>query len=164
LGSAYKSGFKEAFSRGAKQILTMDADLSHDPIEIPRMLAKLKKFDVIVGSRHIKGGKIIGFGPWRNFLSASAQWLCRGFLGISVKDSTSAFRAYKVAPLKAIEPYTIKSQGYSFLIEVIYRCQKRGFKISENPITYEARKRGKSKISQVEILKALATVARLKFA
>ena len=163
LGSAYKDGFKEALTHGVQMVVTMDADLSHDPKEIPKIIKKLKKHDVVVGSRHIRGGKIVGFNIWRHLLSRGAQWLSTTVVGISVGDSTSAFRGYRSKVLKAVKPHTIKSEGYSFLIELIYRCQKKGFKITEIPITYINRTKGKSKISQAEILKALLTIFKLKF-
>lgn len=163
LGSAYKVGFKNAAREGAERIVTMDADFSHNPKKIPRMLKKLGSWDVVVGSRHIKGGKIVGFNIWRHLLSRGAQWLSMYIAGIYVHDSTSAFRAYKREVLESANPDTIKSEGYSFLIELIYRSQKKGFKITEIPITYINRTKGKSKIDKAEILKALATIARLKF-
>lgn len=163
LGSAYKDGFRKAMKDGAKIFVTMDADLSHNPKGIPEMLQKLKRNDVVVGSRHIKGGKIVGFSVFRHTLSYGAQWLSMNIAGITVHDSTSSFRAYKREVIVKVNPQTIKSEGYSFLIELIYRGQKKGYKITEIPITYVNRTRGKSKISQTEILKALATIFRLKF-
>ena len=163
LGSAYKDGFKTAFKESAKTIITMDADLSHDPKVIPKLLGELKTADVVIGSRYIEGGGIVGFPLWRLALSTIAQGFCKFLLGIKVHDSTTAFRAYKAKVIKAINPDSIKSEGYSFLIEVVFRSQKHGFKISEIPIIFKARELGKSKVSQSEILKALFTVFRLKF-
>ena len=163
LGSAYKEGFKTALKEGAQTIITMDADLSHDPNAIPSMLGELKDNDLVIGSRYVEGGGIVGFPLWRLALSSIAQGLCRFFLGIMVSDSTTAFRAYKAKVIKSIKPDSIKSEGYSFLIEVVFRSQKAGFKIIEVPIIFRARELGKSKVSQSEIFKALATVFRLKF-
>ena len=163
LGSAYKEGFKTALKEGAQTIITMDADLSHDPNAIPSMLGELKDNDLVIGSRYVEGGGIVGFPLWRLALSSIAQALCRFFLGIKVHDSTTAFRAYKAKIIKAIKPDSIKSEGYSFLIEVVFRSQKAGLKVSEVPIIFKARELGKSKVSQSEILKALFTVFRLKF-
>lgn len=163
LGSAYKEGFRIALRQNASVILTMDADLSHDPNTIPELLSELKESDLVIGSRYVEGGGIVGFPLWRLALSSVAQALCRFFLGIKVYDSTSAFRVYKAKVIKAIKPDSIKSEGYSFLIEVVFRTQKHGFKIKEVPIIFKARELGKSKVSQSEILKALATVLRLKF-
>ena len=163
LGSAYKVGFKKALKEGARVIITMDADLSHDPSAIPTLLSGLRRADLVIGSRYVEGGGIVGFPLWRLALSSIAQALCRFFLGIMVSDSTTAFRAYKAKVIKSIKPDSIKSEGYSFLIEVVFRSQKAGFKIIEVPIIFRARELGKSKVSQSEIFKALATVFRLKF-
>ena len=163
LGTAHKDGFKLAASHEAKVIITMDADLSHDPSVIPQMLNKLKSSDLVIGSRYVEGGGIVGFPLWRLALSSIAQGLCRFFLRIKVHDSTTAYRAYKKDALEKIKPETIKSDGYSYLIEVVYRAQKERLSVFETPIIFKAREKGKSKVSQAEILKALVTVFRLKF-
>ncbi len=162
LGTAYIAGYKKAFEIKADVIITMDADLSHTPEKIPQMLSKIPEVDVVIGSRHINGGRIIGFDWFRTLLSASAQAFARYWLGLPTHDSTSGFRAYKAKVLKDIKPETIRSQGYSFLIEAIYRAHKNGFKIAEVPITFEVRRKGKSKLSEKEIYRALETVIRLK--
>lgn len=162
LGSAYKRGFKEAINKKAEVVVTMDADLSHDPKDIPKMLKILRDKDVVIGSRFIDGGGIVGFTIWRRLLSGAAQGLCRFFLRLKVYDSTSGFRAYKTKVLNNIKVSKIKSEGYSYLIEAIIRCQKKDFKIAEIPIIYLNRTRGKSKISEAEIFKAVLTVIRLK--
>lgn len=162
LGSAYKEGFRIALRQNASVILTMDADLSHDPNAIPDMLGELKESDLVIGSRYVEGGGIVGFPLWRLALSSIAQALCRFFLGIKVYDSTSAFRVYKTKVIKSIKPDSIRSEGYSFLIEVVFRTQKAGFKIKEVPIIFKARELGKSKVSQSEIYKAFLTVLRLR--
>ena len=164
LGSAYKVGFNKALSQETDVIVTMDADLSHDPNTIPTMLGELKKADMVIGSRYVEGGGIVGFPLWRLTLSTIAQGLCKFFLGIKVSDSTTAFRVYKAKVLKIIKPDSIKSEGYSFLIEVVFRIQKADLKIREVPIIFKARELGKSKVSQSEIFKALFTVFRLIFA
>lgn len=163
LGTAHTDGFKIAASYVAKVIITMDADLSHEPSVIPQMLNKLKSSDLVIGSRYVEGGGIVGFPLWRLALSSIAQALCRFLLRIKVHDSTSAYRAYKKDALKKIRPETIKSDGYSYLIEVVYRAQKERLRVFEIPIIFKAREKGKSKVSQAEIAKALATVFRLKF-
>jgi glycosyltransferase involved in cell wall biosynthesis len=161
LGSAYKAGFEKVFSDGYNFVVTMDADLSHNPKVIPNMLTKLKKFDMVIGSRYVPGGKIIGFGIGRTLLSSLAQMINKRLLGINISDSTSGFRAYRVKSLKKIKPFEIKSEGYSYLIEAIYKLQNMGFTIGEVPIVFTVRRLGKSKISQMEIFKAIKTVARL---
>ena len=162
LGTAYISGFKHAFKKGCDAVVTMDADLSHSPKVIPLMLEKLKDCDVVIGSRYVPGGKIIGFNAFRTYLSASAQIFSRYLLGLPTHDTSSGFRAYKKKVITRIKPSSIKSQGYSFLIEMIYRCHRASFKICEVPIVFAVRSKGKSKLSQDEIYKALLTVFRLK--
>ncbi len=163
LGSAYKAGFQEALELSSQVLITMDADFSHNPEVIPRMLRKIKNFDVVIGSRYVKGGKIYGFNVWRHILSGGAQALVRPILGICVRDSTSGFRAYKAEVLKKIRYKSIKSEGYSFLIEVVFLSQQKSLRFVEVPIVYRLRARGKSKLSQREIYKAALTVFRLYF-
>ena len=163
LGSAYKAGFQKALRLSNQVLITMDADFSHNPDVIPRMLTKIKNFDVVIGSRYVKGGKIHGFNVWRHILSGGAQALVKPILGICVRDSTSGFRAYKAEVLKKIRYKNIKSEGYSFLIEVIFLSQQKSFKFVEVPIVYKLRAKGKSKLSQWEIYKAVLTVLRLCF-
>ncbi|OGM25857.1 hypothetical protein A3D00_03075 [Candidatus Woesebacteria bacterium RIFCSPHIGHO2_02_FULL_38_9] len=162
LGTAYKEGFKKAIKTGADVFVTMDADLSHNPLVIPKLINLLKYCDVAIGSRYVVDGQIIGFNVWRKILSGVAQLLSRSLLGIKVKDSTSAYRAYKKNVINSIDLENIKSDGYSFLIEVIYRCLRKDYKVKEIPITFGLREGGVSKISKKEIYKSLVTIFRLK--
>lgn len=161
LGTAYITGFKKALEEGSDVIITMDADFSHDPLVIPKFLKLLKSSDLVIGSRYVKGGKIIGFDLGRILLSKFAQASCNYIVGIKIKDSTSAFRAYRKNVLKKIDFEKIKSDGYSFMIEVIYNAQRKNIKIKELPITYINRREGKSKVSESEIYKGLVTILRL---
>lgn len=163
LGSAYKAGIKKALKDGADAIFTMDADLSHDPKVIPDMLDKLKDIDLVIGSRYVNGGKIIGFDTFRSLLSGGAQFVARFILGIHTKDATSGFRVYRVKVLKGIKYHHIKSEGYSYLLEALFKAIKIGFSVTEVPIIFRVRKLGKSKLSQAEIYKAVGTVFKLKF-
>lgn len=161
LGTAYIAGFKKAFTLGADVVLTMDADLSHNPKVIPGMLKAIAINDVVIGSRHIKKGKIVGFDLFRTHLSGTAQFVSRQMLGMPIHDSTSGYRAYRKEVIEAIKIEEIRSQGYSFLIEAIYRCYNSGFRIKELPIVFYVRSKGKSKLSQNEIYKALLTTGRI---
>ena len=163
LGSAYKEGFKYAFSHGYDVVGTMDADFSHDPKFLPKMIAEIKNHDMVIGSRYVKGGNIIGFNFVRKLISGSAQFAASSILGLKVKDATSGYRIYKKEVLIRIEYYSILSQGYSYLIESLFLATKSGFKIGEVPIIYINRRIGSSKISSAEIFKALSTIARLTF-
>lgn len=161
LGTAHIAGIKCALSQGAQQILTMDADFSHHPRFIPDILAGLDHHDVVIGSRYVPGGSTKFCTAPRKALSRGANLFARSLLGLKAGDATAGFRGYRRAVLESIELDAIVSDGYSFLIEMLYRCQRKGWDIGEAPIVFENRQRGASKISKTEIFKALHTVGRL---
>lgn len=163
LGSAYLEGFKKALSLGADYIFEMDADFSHDPNDLPRMLEVAQDADLVIGSRKIAGGKIIGWNWWRKFMSNGAMWLSRLLLGLKVRDVTSGFRCFKRRVLKTIPLDEIKSNGYAFQEEMLYRTQKMGFTISEIPVTFIDRQEGKSKLSKKDIIEFFLIILKLKF-
>lgn len=163
LGSAYLTGFKKALSLGADYIFEMDADFSHDPDDIPRMLSAAQDADLVIGSRKIAGGKIIGWGWWRKFMSNGAMWLSRLLLGLKVRDVTAGFRCFKRRVLETIPLNEIKSNGYAFQEELLYRTQKMGFTISEIPVTFIDRQEGKSKLSKKDIFEFFLIITKLKF-
>ncbi len=162
LGSAYLEGFKKALSLGADYIFEMDADFSHDPDDIPRMLEAAQNADLIIGSRKIAGGKIIGWGWTRKFMSNGAMWLSRLLLGLKVRDVTSGFRCFKRRVLETIPLDEIKSNGYAFQEEMLYRTQKMGFTITEVPVTFIDRQEGKSKLSKKDIIEFFLIILKLK--
>ncbi len=162
LGSAYLEGFKKALSLGADYIFEMDADFSHDPDDIPRMLEAAQNSDLVLGSRKIAGGKIIGWGWTRKFISNGAMWLSRFLLGLKVHDVTSGFRCFKRRVLETIPLDEIKSNGYAFQEEMLYRAQKMGFTISEIPVTFIDRQEGKSKLSKKDIVEFFLIIFKLK--
>ena len=162
LGSAYLTGFKKALSLGADYIFEMDADFSHDPDDIPRMLEAAQNADLIIGSRKIAGGKIIGWGWTRKFMSNGAMWLSRLLLGLKVRDVTSGFRCFKRRVLETIPLDEIKSNGYAFQEEMLYRTQKMGFTITEVPVTFIDRQEGKSKLSKKDIIEFFLIILKLK--
>jgi dolichol-phosphate mannosyltransferase len=161
LGTAQIAGIKAALAGSAVHILTMDADFSHHPRYIPDLLAKLSECDVVIGSRYVAGGSTLYCTPPRKALSRGANRFARTMLGLHAADTTAGFRGYRRVVLESIASADIVSDGYSFLIEMIYRCQRHGWRIGEVPIVFENRQRGASKISKVEILKAMQTVLRL---
>ena len=162
LGTAYITGYKCAFEMGADFILTMDADFSHPPKDIPAMVARAAQADVVIGSRYVAGGAMISLWQ-RRLLSRLANALACWLLGLQARDVTAGFRLYRRAVLESVPLDRIFSSGYSFLIEMLYLVQQRGWRVAEVPITYRDRVSGQSKISQNEIFKALYTVARLTF-
>jgi dolichol-phosphate mannosyltransferase len=161
LGTAYVAGFRLALTLPVEQVLTMDADFSHNPARIPALVATTAEFDVVIGSRYVPGGSTQNWGLRRQFLSACANLTARLTLGLRAKDCTAGFRCYRRHVLEALDLEGIKSDGYSYLVEILYRCQRAGFRIGEQPIVFDNRRRGQSKISHREIYRAMLTVARL---
>jgi dolichol-phosphate mannosyltransferase len=163
LGTAHIAGMKAALAGDASAILTMDADFSHHPRYIPELLAALEQFDVVIGSRYVPGGGSLYCSMPRKALSRGANLFARTALSLQAGDATAGFRGYRRAVLEAIALDAIVSDGYSFLIEMLYRCQRKGWLVGEVPIVFENRQWGASKISKSEILKAMQTVVRLSW-
>ena len=163
LGSAYTAGFKSGLRQGYTFLCTMDADFSHDPALLPSLLTKAGQgYDLVIGSRYVAGGQIVGSTPARQWLSYSANWLAHTILGVNARDCTAGFRCYRYQVLETIDLDAIFSSGYSFLIEMAFYCQQAGFRIGEVPITFVNRRMGTSKISKNEIYKAFYTLIRLR--
>jgi len=163
LGTAYIAGFRHAFALAADRIITMDADFSHRPRYIPQLIARSREDDLVIGSRYVDGGGTRFCGLGRRLLSRGANVFARNILGLHAHDCTAGFRCYRRKVLEAIDLDKIFSDGYSFLIEMLYKCQARGFRVGEVPITFEDRRQGQSKISRQEIFKAAYTVIRLRW-
>lgn len=162
LGTAYLAGFARALTEGAQFILTMDADFSHHPRYIPAMVEMARGgFDLVIGSRYVPGGGTPDFPLQRVLLSHGANAFARAMLGLRAHDATAGFRCYRRVVLEALPLDQIFSNGYSFLIEMLYLVQQAGFRVGEVPIVFEDRRRGASKISRQEIVRALYTVLRL---
>lgn len=162
LGTAYIAGFKYALARGAERIVTMDADFSHHPRYVPAVVALAEHYDVGIGSRYVPGGGVgETWGVHRRWLSRGANLFARTLLGLKAHDCTAGFRCYRREVLQSVELDRIFSNGYSFLIELMFRCQRLGYTFGETPILFENRRQGSSKISQMEIYKAMLTVLRL---
>jgi hypothetical protein len=141
--------------------MTMDADFSHHPRYIPAMLDLSRERDLVIGSRYVPGGGTLHCTWKRKLLSQGANTFAKVMLGLRAKDCTAGFRCYRREVLQAIDLDSIRSNGYSFLIEMIFYVQRRQFSIGEVPIIFEDRRRGASKISKNEVLRALQTVQRL---
>ncbi len=163
LGTAYLTGFQRAFELGADFILTMDADFSHQPRYIPAMLARSADGDLIIGSRYVPGGGVLDSPFRRRLLSRMANAAAHLFLGLKARDVTAGFRLYRREALRSLPLDRIFSSGYSFLIEMLFLIEARGWRVSEVPIIFQDRARGESKISQNEIFKAGYTVLRLSW-
>lgn len=163
LGSAYISGFKKALGEDADYIFEMDADLSHDPDDIPRFLKEIKgDCDVVIGSRRIPEGGVENWSMIRNWMSKGAMWFSRVMLGLKTRDVTSGYRCYSRKVIESIDWEKIKGNGYSFQEETIYLCEKKGFKVKEIPILFRDRTYGHSKLSKREIIKFFITIVKLR--
>jgi glycosyltransferase involved in cell wall biosynthesis len=161
LGTAHIAGMKAALAGGAAHILTMDADFSHHPRYIPDLLSALTHYDVVIGSRYTSGGGTLHCTAPRKALSRGANLFARTVLSLHAGDATAGFRGYRRCVLESMALDEVVSNGYSFLIEMLFRCQRQGWHIGEVPIVFENRQRGASKISRTEIFRAMQTVGRL---
>lgn len=162
LGTAYISGFRFALDKiNAQRVMTMDADFSHNPRYIPAMIELSEQKDVVIGSRYVKGGGSLHCTWKRIWLSKIANFFARGLLGLKARDTTAGFRLYHRYVLESIPLEQIFSSGYSFLVEMLFMCQRRNWQIGEVPIIFEDRRKGKTKISRNEVIKAQYTVFRL---
>lgn len=161
LGTAYIAGFQRALELGAGYVMTMDADFSHNPRYIPDMIALAREKHVVIGSRYVPGGGSRNCTWKRVLLSRVANLVARALLGLKARDATAGFRLYHSEVLRSIPLTRIFSSGYSFLVEMLFMCQRRGWSIGEVPIIFEDRRKGKTKISRNEIFKAQYTVLRL---
>jgi len=156
IGTAYVDGFARALTDGAEVVLQMDADLSHTPESIPGLLERLAKADVVVGSRYIKGGGVKD--EWslrRRFLSFLGNLGIRIVVGLSVKDATSGFKAFRGEALRSLDLARFRCKGFAFQSEMAGVCQRRGFRVVEHPIVFAERAKGSSKMSLAIILEAL---------
>ena len=165
LGTAYVAGFKRALADGADYVLTMDADFSHNPRYIPAMLDKAQAgYDLVIGSRYVRGGGTRYCSVPRILLSWGANGFARLVLGLHARDATAGFRCYRRQVLESVGIDEIRSSGYSFLVEMLYRAQRRHWRVGEVPIIFDNRRLGQSKISRHEITLAMRTVLRLGLA
>ena len=160
LGTAYVTGFRWAIERGYEAVVEMDADLSHDPGDVPRLLDALEQADLVIGSRYVPGGGVSNWSRARRMLSLAGNIYARGWLGYRVKDSTAGFRACRTSALAAQELGDVRSEGYGFQIEMTRRFHKAGLRIREVPITFVERAEGQSKMSRRIVVEALISVTR----
>ncbi|MGH3156484.1 MAG: polyprenol monophosphomannose synthase [Streptosporangiaceae bacterium] len=160
LGAAYIAGFTWALERDYGAIVEMDADGSHQPEDLPKLLAALDRADLVVGSRWIPGGKIVNWPRNREILSRGANIYIRLMLGIKVRDATGGFRAYRSSTLSGIALDQVVSQGYCFQVDLTLRTLAEGLKVTEVPITFVEREHGASKMSNAIVREAFVRVAQ----
>jgi len=165
LGPAYVAGFRRALADGAELVLEMDCDFSHDPADVPRLVAAVEAgADLALGSRYVKGGAVRNWGLLRRIVSAGGSFYARVLLGARVRDLTGGFKCYRRAVLEAIDLDAIHSKGYAFQIETTYRALRSGFQVVEVPITFVDREVGGSKMSKAIVAEAIWKVPALRFA
>ncbi|MDP9406135.1 MAG: polyprenol monophosphomannose synthase [Actinomycetota bacterium] len=155
LGPAYRAGFALGLARGFDALCEMDADLSHDPADLPRLLTTLERADLVVGSRYVPGGSVVDW-PWHRLaLSRGGNRYVRAVTGLPVRDATSGYRVYRRAVLETLDLATVRSDGYSFQLELALRAWRLGFRVVEVPITFVERSEGASKISRAIVAEAM---------
>ncbi|MBI4458360.1 polyprenol monophosphomannose synthase [Candidatus Uhrbacteria bacterium] len=163
LGSAYIDGFRYAVDRGYDLVCQMDADGSHDPHDVRRLVDAMDDHtDIVIGSRRVPGAAVLGWGPRRHFMSAAAMAAARLMLGLSARDVTSGFRCYRGRAAAHLLRQPIVSRGFAFQEEVLLHCQKAGFRIKEIPVTFRNRQMGKSKLGWREVADFLLMVLRAR--
>ncbi|MCL6518857.1 MAG: polyprenol monophosphomannose synthase [Armatimonadetes bacterium] len=163
-GPSYVDGFKWALAKGYDAIFSMDADFSHDPESLPSLAKALEEHDMVLGSRYFEGRvSVVNWPLFRLFLSVFAGRYVRLITGLKVGDPTTGFRGFRRHVLESINLDTIKSNGYSFLVETLYRAYKCGFDIAEVPIIFTERREGSSKMSRKIMFEAALMPWRLRF-
>ena len=162
LGQAYLAGFALALLGGAELILEMDADFSHDPSYLPRMIEAARDADLVLGSRYVPGGGTRNWGRLRSFVSRGGCWYARRVLGLPIRDLTGGFKCFRREVLEALDLSKVRSQGYAFQVELTYRALQLGFRIREIPIVFTDRRVGQSKMSRRIVLEAMWMIPALR--
>ncbi|MFN2467396.1 MAG: polyprenol monophosphomannose synthase [Gaiellaceae bacterium] len=164
LGPAYLAGFRRALAGDAELVLEMDCDFSHDPTDVPRLVAAAADADLVLGSRYVAGGRISNWGAIRRFVSSAGSLYARLLLGVPVRDLTGGFKCYRREVLETIDLAAISARGYAFQIETTYRALRAGFRVVEVPIAFVDREAGRSKMSRGIVLEAIWKVPALRAA
>jgi dolichol-phosphate mannosyltransferase len=163
LGPAYLAGFREALQGDADYVLEMDADLSHNPADVPRLIeACANGADLALGSRYVAGGGTENWGRGRRFVSAGGSFYARTLLGVPIRDLTGGFKCFKREVLETIDLASLHSKGYAFQIELTYRTLRAGFEVVEVPIVFADRTHGASKMSRAIFFEAVVRVPALR--
>jgi len=162
IGPAYRAGFRWALAEGAALVIEMDADLSHDPEDVPRLVEAAREADVVLGSRYVDGGGVARWGFARRMISRGGCLYARAVLGVPVRDLTGGFKCFRREVLEAIPIQDVAAAGYGFQIEMTYRAILAGFRVVEVPITFTERVRGDSKMNRGIVLEAATLVPRLR--
>jgi dolichol-phosphate mannosyltransferase len=163
LGRAYLAGFGVALENGAELVLEMDSDFSHDPADLPRLIAAAGAADLVIGSRYVPGGGVVNWGWMRRALSSGGCAYARILLGLPVRDLTGGFKCFNARVLRGLDLTGVHADGYGFQIEMTYRAVKAGFTVAEVPILFRERRVGQSKMTARIALEAVWKVPRLRF-
>ena len=163
LGRAYLAGFAMALEAGAELVLEMDSDFSHDPADLPRLIAASRAADLVLGSRYVPGGGVTDWGLLRRLVSRGGSAYARLVLGVPVRDLTGGFKCFNRRVLEGIELDEVQANGYQFQIELTYRAARAGFTVTEVPILFRERRVGTSKMTPRIALEAVWRVPALRF-
>jgi dolichol-phosphate mannosyltransferase len=163
LGRAYLAGFARALEGGASLVMEMDSDFSHDPADVPRLIAAAEDADLVLGSRYVPGGGVTDWGFVRRLLSRGGSWYARILLRVPVRDLTGGFKCFRRHVLETLDLAGVHADGYGFQIELTYRAVKAGFRVKEIPIVFRERNVGQSKMTARIALEAIWKVPALRF-
>jgi dolichol-phosphate mannosyltransferase len=163
IGPAYLAGFARALAGGADLVMEMDSDFSHDPADIPRLVAAAARADLVLGSRYVPGGGVTDWGRARRLISRGGSLYARVLLGVPVHDLTGGFKCFRRSVLERLDLGSVGTDGYGFQIEVTYRAVKAGFAVEEVPILFRDRRAGSSKMSAKIAVEAFWKVPLLRF-
>jgi dolichol-phosphate mannosyltransferase len=164
LGTAILAAMRYAMDEGYDYLVNMDADFSHHPRYLPAILAGMRRYDVMIGSRYVKGGGTMNWPLSRRLMSRAVGLVVRMLMRIPAKDTSGAYRCYRVSKLRTVRLDKVRSRGYSFQQEVLYRCRKAGCKIGETPIVFEDRRAGKSKVNPKEAVRSMGMIVLIGLA
>jgi dolichol-phosphate mannosyltransferase len=154
LGPAYIAGFRRALAGGAQRVIEMDADFSHDPSYLPRLISATDDADLAIGSRYVEGGGVTDWGPLRRLISRGGSAYARIVLGLAVQDLTGGFKCFRREVLETIDLDAVTARGYAFQVEMTYRAIRAGFRVVEVPITFRERRVGQSKMTGAIVAEA----------
>jgi dolichol-phosphate mannosyltransferase len=163
IGPAYLAAFRRALEGGAELVVQMDADFSHDPAYLPRLLGAARDADLVLGSRYVAGGGVEHWGAARRLISRGGSAYARNVLGLPIRDLTGGFKCFHREVLEAIDLDSIDSRGYAFQVEMTYRAIRAGFRVVEVPIVFRDRHDGRSKMSRAIVAEAIWRVPALRF-
>jgi len=163
IGPAYIAGFRWALAEGAALVLEMDCDFSHDPTDVPRLIAAAEDADLVLGSRYAPGGGTANWGLVRRIVSRGGCLYAQAILGLGVRDLTGGFKCFRRAALEAIDLDALSAHGYAFQIETTYRVKRAGLRVREVPITFVERRAGASKMTGSIVTEAMWRVPALRF-